>query len=212
MKQLFDYLPVVVFFGLYFLSGRDIMLATWGILIASTVQVLAGRLIWKRWQRMHLMVLVITLVFGGLTLALNNDVFIKWRPSIISFVLAAVLLGGHFLRQRNLLQRLAEGIMKGAFQRVIPMARRDWNRLNLAFVVYFIGIGLLNLYIAHYFSTDFWVNFKLFGFTAIQMVFYMGAFLFFYKHIPEAERKHLLRDKKTDQTEKKDDDAVRDNQ
>src|SRR5699024_4022179 len=125
MKQLFDYIPVVVFFGLYFLSGRDIMLATWGILIASTVQVLAGRLIWKRWQRMHMMVLAITVVFGGLTLALNNDAFIKWRPSIISFVLAALLFGGHFLRRRNLLQRMGEGVMKGALGRTIPMARRD---------------------------------------------------------------------------------------
>ena len=212
MKQLFDYIPVVVFFGLYFLSGRDIMLATWGILAACTVQVFAGRLIWKRWQRMHVMVLAITLVFGGLTLALNNDAFIKWRPSIISFVLAALLLGGHFLRRRNLLQRLGEGLTKSAFGRTVTMPRRHWNRLNLAFVIYFVGIGLLNLYIAHYFSTDFWVNFKLFGFTAIQMVFYVSVFLYFYKHIPEADRQRLFQDKKTEQTEKKDDDAVRDNQ
>lgn len=212
MKQLFDYLPVVVFFGLYFLSGRDIMLATWGIILASSFQVLAGRLIWKRWHRMHLIVLAITLVFGGLTLALHNDVFIKWRPSIISFVLATVLLGGHFLRARNLLQRLVESLMKGAFGDVIPMARRDWNILNLAFVFYFIAIGLLNLYIAYNFSTDFWVNFKLFGFTAIQMVFYVGAFLFFYRRISAEDRKRLFHDQKTEKPKKKDDDAVRDNQ
>lgn len=212
MKPLFDYLPVVVFFGLYFLSGRDIMLATWGIIIASTVQVLAGRLIWKRWQRMHLVILVITLIFGGLTLALHNDAFIKWRPSIISFVLAAVLLGGQFLRERNLLQRLAEGVMKGAFGRVVPMASRYWLRLNLAFVAYMIAIGLLNLYIAYHFSTAFWVNFKLFGFSAIQMVFYVGAFLYFYRHISEADRKSLFHDHKTDKPDKKDDDAVRDHQ
>ena len=115
MKQLFDYLPVVVFFGLYFLSGRDIMLATWGIIAATSFQVVAGRLIWRRWHRLHLMVLAVTLVFGGLTLLLRDDVFIKWRPSIISFVLAAVLLGGHFLRERNLLQRLCEKLMISGF-------------------------------------------------------------------------------------------------
>ena len=212
MKQLFDYLPVLVFFGLYFLSGRDIMLATWGIVIASTLQVLASRLIWKRWRRLHVLVLVITLIFGGLTLALHNDAFIKWRPSIISFVLALMLLGGQFLRERNLLQRLAEGVMKGAFGRVVPMEGRYWTRLNLAFMTYFIGIGLLNLYIAYHFSTDFWVNFKLFGFTAIQMVFYVGAFLYFYRHISEADRKSLFHDEKPHKPEKKDDDAVRDHQ
>jgi intracellular septation protein len=211
MKQLFDYLPVLVFFGLYFLSGRDIMLATWGIIAATTFQVLAGRLIWKRWHRLHLMVFSVTLVFGGLTLALHDDVFIKWRPSIISFALATVLLGGQFLRQRNLLQRLAESLMKGAFGGVVPMARRDWTLLNLAFVIYFVFIGLLNLYIAFNFSTDFWVNFKLFGFTAIQMVFYVGAFLFFYKRIPDADRKRLFHTSPKD-PKKKDDDAVRDHQ
>ncbi|QJX01673.1 septation protein IspZ [Alcanivorax sp. IO_7] len=215
MKQLFDYLPVVVFFGLYFLSGRDIMLATWGIIGATTFQVVAGRLIWKRWHRLHLVVLAITLVFGGLTLLLRDDVFIKWRPSIISFVLAAVLLVGHFLRERNLLQRLCERLMVSGFGFVVALEKRDWSRLNLAFVLYFLGLGLLNLFIAYNFSTDFWVNFKLFGFTAIQMVFYVAAFLYFYKRMPEADRDRLFhQDKNNPEPTKKDDedDAVRDHQ
>ncbi len=216
MKQLFDYLPVVVFFGLYFLSGRDIMLATWGIIAATSFQVIAGRLIWKRWHRLHLMVLAVTLVFGGLTLLLRDDVFIKWRPSIISFVLAAVLLVGHFLRQRNLLQRLCEKLMVSGFGYLVALPRRDWNRLNLAFILYFVGLGVLNLYIAYNFSTDFWVNFKLFGFTALQMVFYVGAFLYFYKRMPDADRQRLFhQDKQPPEPPAKkdeDDDAVRDHQ
>ena len=76
MKQLFDYLPVIVFFGLYFLGGRDIMLATWGILIATTAQVTLGWLIWRKVQKMHLIVFVITLIFGSMTLCFQNDVFI----------------------------------------------------------------------------------------------------------------------------------------
>lgn len=213
MKQLFDYLPVVVFFGLYFLSGRDIMLATWGIIAATSFQVVAGRLIWKRWHRLHLMVLAVTLVFGGLTLLLRDDVFIKWRPSIISFVLAAVLLGGHFLRERNLLQRLCEKLMVSGFGRVVALGAAQWTRLNLAFVLYFIALGGLNLFIAYTFSTDFWVNFKLFGFTAIQMVFYVAVFLYFYRHISEEDRKQLFhQEKSAEEPKKKDDDAVRDNQ
>ena len=190
MKQLFDYLPVVVFFGLYFLSGRDIMLATWGIIAATSFQVVAGRLIWRRWHRLHLMVLAVTLVFGGLTLLLRDDVFIKW-PSIIGFVLAAVL-GGHFLRERNLLQRLCEKLMISGFGNVVALGAAQWTHLNLAFVLYFMALGELNLFIAYTFSTGFWVNFKLFGFTAIQMVFYVAVFLYFYRHIPEEDRKQLF--------------------
>ena len=163
MKQLFDYLPVIVFFGLYFLGGRDIMLATWGILIATTAQVTLGWLIWRKVQKMHLIVFVITLIFGSMTLFFQNDVFIKWRPSIISFTLGGILLLGHFLRERNLLQRLCESLMVSGFGFVVALSRRDWALLNIAFVLYFAFIGALNLYIAFNFSTDFWVNFKLFA-------------------------------------------------
>src|SRR5690606_15768420 len=92
MKQLFDYFPVIVFFGLYFYGGvdekPDIMLATWGIIFACAVQVGLGWAIWRKVQQMHLMVFGFTLVFGGLTLFLNDEAFIKWRTSIIYFTLS----------------------------------------------------------------------------------------------------------------------------
>ncbi|EKF74064.1 intracellular septation protein A [Alcanivorax hongdengensis A-11-3] len=218
MKQLFDYLPVVVFFGLYFLGGRDIMLATQGIMAASVVQIVLGWLVWRTVKRMHLMVFVITMIFGTLTLLFRDPVFIKWRPSIISFVLAAVLLVGHFLRERNLLQRLCESLMASGFGFVVALSKKDWQRLNLAFVLYFVFLGLLNLYIAFRFSTDFWMTFKMFGFSAIQMLFYGCVIGYIYKRMPEADRQRLFHGKNDDPTpppanqEKKDDDAVRDHQ
>ena len=128
-------------------------------------------------------------------------------------MLAAVLLGGHFLRERNLLQRLCEKLMISGFGRVVALGAAQWTRLNLAFVLYFMALGGLNLFIAYTFSTDFWVNFKLFGFTAIQMVFYVAVFLYFYRHISEEDRKQLFhQEKSAKEPKKKDDDAVRDNQ
>lgn len=217
MKQLFDYLPVIVFFALYFAGGRDIMLATWGIIAACTLQVTLGLLIWRRVEKMHLTVFVITLIFGGLTLFLNNDIFIKWRPSIISWVLAAVLFLGHFLRERNLLQRLCEALMTSGLGYVIELKRRDWAWLNLTFVAYFLFIGLLNIFVAYRYSTDFWVNFKLFGLTAIQFLFYISVFLFVYRRMSPEDRKRLTRGDKPDEsagieTEEKTEDAVRDHQ
>ena len=192
MKQLFDYIPVIVFFGVYFIGGRDIMLATWGILLATTFQVVVGWLIWRRVEKLHLMVFVITLIFGSMTLLFSNDAFIKWRPSIINFILASVLLVGHFVRHRNLLQRLCESLMASGFGFVVQLRRQDWQQLNLAFVSYFVFAGVLNLYIAFNFSTDFWVNFKLFGFTAMQMLFYIAVFYFIYRRMSDEDRERLM--------------------
>ena len=100
-----------------------------------------------------------------------------------------------------------------ALGRVVALGAAQWTRLNLAFVLYFMALGGLNLFIAYTFSTDFWVNFKLFGFTAIQMVFYVAVFLYFYRHISEEDRKQLFhQEKSAKEPKKKDDDAVRDNQ
>lgn len=197
MKKVFDYLPVVVFFALYFLSGRDIYLATWGILIACLIQVSAGWLIWRKVERMHLLVFVVTVIFGGLTLLLRDDMFIKWRPTVIYGLLAAVLLGGQFLRQRILLQRMCEAMMISGLGYIVPLSRRHWTILNFAFVLYFSFLGLLNIYVAYQFSTDFWVNFKLIGFTALNFVFYISLFGYVYTLLPEEERARLFRDAST---------------
>ena len=166
---------------------------------------------------MHLTVFVITLIFGGLTLFFRDDTFIKWRPSIISFTLAMILVIGQFLRDRNLLQRLLEALMSATLGFIAPLSRRDWNWLNFAFIAYFLFIGLLNLFIAYRFSTDFWVNFKLFGFTGIQILFYALVILFIYRRIPAEDRARLFSDDDQNTPDDNNDhgkgnDAVRDHQ
>lgn len=217
MKKLFDYLPVIIFFGLYYSTGRDIILATWGILLASTAQVALGWILWRKVDRLHWIVFGFTLVFGGLTIALNNDMFIKWRPTVINFTFAAILLGGQLLRDRNLLQRMCESLMISGLGYILPLTRRDWLTLNLSISLYFVFIGLLNLYVIYNFSTDFWVNFKLIGFTALNFMFYIGLFIYVYKRLPEDERKRLFGEQKDtpatdDQDKEKQKDALRDHQ
>lgn len=194
MKALFDYLPVVVFFAIYFLTGQDLMQATWGIIIASTLQVTLGWLVLKRFDQLHLLIFGITIVFGGLTVAFDNDAFIKWRHTISSLVIAAILLGGQFL-ERNFIERLVATFSQRSMGFAIRLAGGDWTRINIACVIYFIAVALLNLYIAFNFSTSFWVNFSLFGFGAIQMVFFIAIFVFIYKRLPEEDRKRLLEPK-----------------
>jgi intracellular septation protein len=213
MKQFFDYLPVIAFFGVYFLSDRDIYMATWAILTACLIQVSAGWLIWRKVEKMHLFVFLITLVFGGMTLLLRDDTFIKWRPTIINFLFGTVLFGGHFL-QRNLLQRLLETLMIKGLGHVVTLQALQWRILNIVFIGYFYFIGILNLYIAFSFSTDFWVLFKAIGFSIISIVFYGGVLLYLYRCMSPEDRARLFDDKQTDSTNHKDDDdhALRDHQ
>lgn len=192
MKTLFDYLPIIVFFAVYFLSGQDIMQATQGILVASTLQVILGRVLFKRFDALYLLIFGVTLVFGGLTLALHDDTFIKWRHTISSGIIALILLAGHFL-QRNFIERLLNTVMRRSMDFTLNLARRDWQAINLACVIYFIAVALLNLYIAFSFSTAFWVNFSLFGFGAIQVVFFGAIFFYIYKKLPEEDRQRLLK-------------------
>ncbi|PKM21790.1 MAG: septation protein A [Gammaproteobacteria bacterium HGW-Gammaproteobacteria-14] len=194
MKQLFDYLPVIAFFGLYFASGRDIYIATWGILIACTLQVTLGWLIWRKLEKMHWAVFLITLVFGGLTLLLRDDTFIKWRPSIINLLFSIILFGGHFLK-RNLIQRLLEALMVKATGGPITLLAVQWRIINICFVGYFAFVALLNLYVAYSFSTDFWVLFKAIGFSIISIFFYGGMFGYIYHCMPEEQRARLFQDK-----------------
>lgn len=204
MKQAFDYLPVIVFFGLYFAGGRDIFLATWGIIIACAVQVTAGYLIWRKVERMHLVVFAVTLVFGSMTLFFRDDTFIKWRPSIISFALGSVLLVGHFITSRNLLQRMIDALMASTLNYRAPLTRQDWSVLNLLFVGFFYFVGALNLFIAYRFDTDFWVTFKLFGFSAIQMLFYLFVMVYIYRKIPPEDRARLFEGTSSEQQDAED--------
>lgn len=190
MKALFDYLPIIVFVAVFYLGGQDLILATWGIIIASTLQVTLGRLIFKRWDKLYVLIFCVTLVFGGLTVAFNNDTFIKWRHTISSLVIASILFGGHFL-ERNFIERLLNTFAERSLGFPLRLAQRDWQGINLTCVIYFIVVALLNLYIAFNFSNAFWVNFSLYGFGGIQLVFFGLIFYFIYKRLPEEDRQRL---------------------
>lgn len=194
MKQLLDFLPVVAFFGAYIISGRDIYTATWAILIGCLIQVSASWLFWRKIEKMHWLVFIMTAIFGGMTLLLRDDTFIKWRPTILNVLFAAVLLGGHFLR-RNLLQRLLEALMIRSIGHLIALRALQWRILNLSFIGYFLFIGILNLYIAFSFSTDFWVLFKAIGFSILSFLFYGAVLFYLYRCMPPEQRAKLFEEK-----------------
>jgi len=164
MKFLYDFFPILLFFIAYKLYG--IYAATVAAIVASFVQVGWYWLQHRRFENMHLITLALLVVFGGLTLFLQDENFIKWKPTVINWLFAVVFLGSQFYGKKTLVER-----MMGAS---IELPASLWPRLNLAWSLFFVFLGLVNLYVMYNFDTDTWVNFKLFGMTGLTLVFVLA--------------------------------------
>ena len=169
MKLLFDFFPLVLFFGAYKLF--DIYVATLVAMAASLAQVVFIRIRHQRFETTHLVTLFVIFLFGGMTLIFQDDMFIKWKPTIVNWIFAVVVLGSQFIGKRTVLERLLGGQMQ--------MPARIWKKVNVSWGLFFFVSGLLNLYVAFYFRThldeaartDFWVNFKVFGLLGLTLAF-----------------------------------------
>ncbi len=182
MKLLYDFFPILLFFIAYKLYG--IYAATVVAIVASFVQVGGFWLKYRRFENMHLITLALLVVFGGLTLFLQDEAFIKWKPTVINWLFGLVFLGSQFIGKKTLVER-----MMGAS---IELPAALWARINLAWSAFFIFLGFANVYVMYNFDTDTWVNFKLFGMTGLTLVFVLGQGLYlvrYMKNPPTTESK-----------------------
>ena len=122
----------------------------------------------------------IIVVFGGATLFLHDETFIKWKPTVL-YWLFALILAGAALTGRNLIRKLMGAQME------LPGA--VWNRLNWSWTAFFAVMGCVNLYVAGNYSTETWVNFKLFGSMGLMLVFVIGQALYLARHVQEPQEK-----------------------
>jgi len=167
MKLLLDFLPIILFFAIF--KARGIYAATAVAIAATLIQ--AGYLYIKNRKiepPVWISLAVIT-VFGGATLALHNEQFIKWKPTILYWIFGVVLLADLVVIRRNFLGKLMQGSM--------TLSDRGWRVLTLVWVAFFAFLGALNLFVAYTFSTDVWVNFKLFGIMGLLFAFIIGQSL-----------------------------------
>ncbi len=174
MKFLFDLFPVVLFFVAFKIAG--IYIATAVAIVATFAQVAWLKLRKKKVEPMLWASLAIIVVFGGATLFLQDETFIKWKPTVLYWLFAAVL-GGAALLRRNLIRAMLSQHMQ--------LPDPVWSRLNLAWVGFFALMGMLNLYVAYNYSTDLWVNFKLFGGMGLMLVFVFAQALVIGKYAEE---------------------------
>jgi len=173
MKILFEFFPIIAFFIAYKWGG--IYWATGVAMAASLVQVAWSRYKHRRFEILPLVTLGVILILGAATLLLKDEYFIKWKPTVVYWVLALVFLASHFVgSKKTIIQRLA-----GAN---ITLPLLIWRRLNISWVLFFICMGILNLYVVYHFNTDTWVNFKLFGTLICTLIFIIGQGIYMFKH------------------------------
>ena len=176
-KLLFDLFPVILFFVAYKLA--DIYVAT-AVVIAATFAQIAW--MWFRHRKVEKMLWVslgLVVVFGGATLLLHDENFIKLKLTIFYWVFAAVLLGASLFMGKNLIRSLLTS--QGKFE----MPDQVWRLLNNMWIAFFAFMGGLNLFIAQNYSTDVWVNFKLFGSFGLMIVFLVAQGFIIAKYIKE---------------------------
>src|SRR3990170_2636963 len=174
MKFLFDLFPVILFFAAFKLA--DIYVATAVAIGATFLQIAALAVLRKKIDTMLWVSLGIIIVFGGATLALRDETFIKWKPTVLYWLFGAALAGAA-LFGRNLIR----SVLSEQVQLPDPV----WSRLNWSWVAFFVLMGAANLYVAYNFSTDLWVNFKLFGGVGLMLLFVVLQAMFLAKYVEE---------------------------
>jgi intracellular septation protein len=130
---------------------------------------------------MQLVTLAIIIVFGGLTLYLQDEMFIKWKPTVVNWLFAAAFLATHFFGKQTAIER-----MMGS---ALTLPEKIWRRLNLGWVFFFLSLGCANLYVMSHFDSDTWVNFKLFGMLGLTVVFIILQSLFLSRYMQEPSNK-----------------------
>lgn len=161
MQLLFDFFPIVAFFAAYKFYG--IYWATGVIIVASVLQVGVHWIRTRSVNKMHVISAVLIIIFGSITLYLQNRLYIQWKPTILYWLFSAVALGSEFFGDKPVIQRM--------MNHAIDMDARSWRSLNRMWAGFFLLMGFVNLYVVYNYDENTWVNFKLFGFLGLTFLF-----------------------------------------
>lgn len=205
MKFLFDLFPVIFFFitlkvsektagaGAFLKQILDtigvtasvkpdlvpIMLATIAVIVATLVQVIWAKLKHGKVEKTLWISALLIVVLGGFTLYLQDDAFIKWKPTILYWIFAGTILVGHWLFNKN--------IIRSMMDQNVALPEHVWTKMNLSWAGFFTVLGFINLFVAKQFSTDTWATFKLFGATGLMFVFILLQILMMNKYLPKED-------------------------
>ncbi|HEY6642927.1 septation protein A [Povalibacter sp.] len=179
MQLLFDFFPLLAFFVAY--KFADIFVATGVIIVAVLLQTAVQ---WFRHRKISTMSLIsagLVLVFGGLTLWIHDEAFIKWKVTVVYWLFAAGFLVSQFIGERPIIQRMLDAN--------VTLERPMWLKLNLIWALFFLALGALNIYVMFNFSTDTWAKFKVFGVIGLTLVFTVLQGIWLANKLPPNEPK-----------------------
>ncbi len=207
MKLLFDFLPIILFFVAFkfadankaaaaafatshfgfIVSGgivgpeeAPVLLATVVVVIATLAQVAWLLARGKKIDMILWVSLALVVIMGGLTIWLHSETFIKWKPTLLYWVMAGALLVSWLGWRKNLIRTL--------LGEQLTLPEPIWQRLNWAWAGFFALMGALNLWVAYRFATPTWVNFKLFGIMGMLLVFALGQGLYLSRYISDDKK------------------------
>jgi intracellular septation protein len=175
VKLLFDFFPLILFFIAF--EAADIFVATAVAMAAAVAQIawVLGR--GHKVDPMQWVTFAIIVVFGGATLILRDEMFIKWKPTVLYWISSAAFFGGLAFRTNFVKTLLSDA--------EIVMPERAWTQLAIAWGMFFLAMGALNLWVAYNFPTDVWVKVKVFGGIGLLLAFIVAQALWLARHIPD---------------------------
>lgn len=203
MKILFDLLPIILFFisfkwagnhaeqasqwmteyfgfavsgGVVGATEAPVLLATVVVVIATILQIVVLKVLRKPVDKMLWAGLVIVVVLGGLTLWFNDETFIKWKPTVVYWLMALGFLVTEIILGKKMLNKMMGG--------QIEAPDSVWRRLGWAWVLFFAFMGVLNLWVAFNFSTNTWVSFKMWGSLGLTLAFTIAQGVYLSRHMP----------------------------
>jgi len=177
MQAFFEFLPLVIFYVVW--KFTDIYWATGSLIAMSALQVLFYIVQRKPVPKKTWIFFGLIAVFGGLTIFMHDDTFLKWKVTIINGVFAAALLISQYVFKKN--------IIKQFLGEALTLPENIWSKLNLSWAAFFAFCGALNWYIAFNFEQETWVNFKVFGLTGLMIAFSITSIVALYKYLPKEE-------------------------
>jgi intracellular septation protein len=159
MQLFYEIFPIFLFFISFKFYG--IYVATVVGIVTTFIQMLFNRLYFKKWDKKQVITFFVFFLFGGMTLYFHNPIFVKWKPTIVFWIFGVVIIATQLFTSKTLMQRMMEPMLEEKI--IVPL--RAWQRLNIAWALFFMALGVVNLYIAYNYSNDAWVNFKFYGIT-----------------------------------------------
>ena len=173
MKLLVDFFPILLFFAAF--KFADIYVATGVAIVATVVQIAWLRYTRGRVEPMQWISLGVIVLFGGATIALHNETFIKWKPTVLYWLMGGTLLIGQVVFRKNLL--------KSVMGRELELPEDAWRVTMWSWIAFLAAMGVINLWVAFNFDTNTWVNFKLFGGMGLMVLFILGQALYLGRHM-----------------------------